>query len=106
MNNCKIVNCPYNIAIKQIYCQGGIQKTIENVYTNIQPNTQIPLQFGYIINYSNGDSNTATIILTNSLFIPNITFKIPTGGYKIFNLQAPNGTLKVYVGARIENNNS
>lgn len=102
--SCEVINCPYNIAIRQVYCQNGIPRTIENVYTNVSPTTQMPLEFGYTITYISGDSKTATILLENSLFIPSVTFKIPTGGYKILNLEAPNGSLKVYVGARIYNN--
>lgn len=92
--NCNQITCPYTLAIRQIYCQNGIPKNIENIYTNVQPNTQISLEFGYTITYISGDNKNATILLENSLFIPSITFKIPNSGYKIFNLQVPNRNFK------------
>ena len=103
--NCINLSCPYTLAIRQIYCQNGVPRTIENVYTNIQPNTQVSLEFGYTLTYVDGDNKTATILLENSLFIPSITFKIPNGSFKVFYLEVPNGTLKVYVGARIYSGN-
>ena len=92
--NCNQITCPYTLAIRQIYCQNGIPKSIENIYTNVQTNSQISLEFGYTITYITGDNKNATILLENSLFIPSITFKIPNGGYKIFNLEVPNRNIK------------
>ncbi len=101
MANTLTTMCPYNLAVRQIYCQGGTPRTIENIYNNILPNTVIALELGYTLTYISGDNLNVTITFSNQLFIPDLTFKIPNGSYKVFTLPATNKTLQVYVGARM-----
>ena len=42
-------NCCYTLAIRQITCQNGVSRTVDNVYTNISIGTVISLNFGYSI---------------------------------------------------------
>ena len=38
----------YDLAIRQIKCQNGISVTTDNIYTNIENNSQILLSYGYV----------------------------------------------------------
>ncbi|MEG2348320.1 MAG: hypothetical protein RSB67_01555 [Clostridia bacterium] len=89
----------YTLAIRQMRCQNSIKKTVDNVYTNIVPNTIITLSFGYFVKLISTNSTNITIQLSNSSQIPNLVFNIPAGSYKIFDLPTESGTLRVYIGA-------
>ncbi len=91
-------NFCYTLAVRQRKCQNGISNVTDNVYTNITTNSVVPLGFGYNLIFISSNSSTATIQLTNSAFIPNILFNIPSGSYKIFDLPVDSGTIRVYVG--------
>lgn len=89
----------YTLAIRQRACQNGITRRIDNVYSNCTPSLVIPLSFGYELTFIVGNPNSATVQISNPDQIPNLIFNIPSGGYKIFDLPVPNGTLRVFVGA-------
>lgn len=88
----------YTLAIRQRTCENGISRSNDNVYTNITPNSVIPLNFGYNITFLSGTSTYASIQISNSNQIPNLIFNISSGNYKIFDLPVQNGTLRVYIG--------
>lgn len=92
-------NCCYTIAIRQLRCENGIPRQIDNVYTNVTVNTVFPLSFGYTATLVGISDNYITITLSNPNFIPDITFNIPRDSYKIFNLPKENGTISIYIGA-------
>lgn len=89
----------YTLAIRQRTCQNGVGSRIENIYTNVTPNTIIPLSFGYSVTFISSTATYATIQISNPDMILNTIFNIPSGSYKIFDLPVLNGTLKVYIGA-------
>lgn len=93
-------SCCYTIVIKQIVCDNGVPRRIDNAHTNLSPNTVIKLEFGYSLTFINGTDKHATIMISNDLFIPNISFVILSGSYKIFDLPIPGGSYRVYVAAR------
>lgn len=88
----------YTLAIRQIKCQNSIANTTDNVYTNITTGSVVPLGFGYSLTFVSATATTGTIEISNSSFIPNILFNIPSGSYKIFDLPVDSGTLRVSVG--------
>lgn len=92
-------NFCYTLAIRQIKCQNSIATTTDNVYTNVTIGSVISLGFGYSVTLISANSNNITIQISNSGFIPNILFNIPSGSYKIFDLPVESGTLRVYIGA-------
>ncbi|MEG1705482.1 MAG: hypothetical protein RR290_02775 [Clostridia bacterium] len=94
------MNCCYTIVIKQIVCNNGVPKRIDNVHTNLSPNTKIKLEFGYSLTFLNGTDKQCSIMLGNDLFIPNVTFTILSGSFKIFDLPVPNSSYRLYVAAR------
>lgn len=69
----------YTLAVRQRACQNGISRRIDNVYTNVNPNSIIPLSFGYSIKFITGTPSAATIQLSNPDQIPNLIFNIPSG---------------------------
>jgi hypothetical protein len=89
----------YTLAVRQRTCQNGISRRIENVYTNVNNNTVIPLSFGYLITVVTRNFRNITIQLSNPSYIPNTIFNIPNGGSKTFDLPKENGTIRVFVGA-------
>lgn len=89
----------YTLTVKQVKCQNGISRTIDNVYTNISPNAIIPLSFGYSIKIISTNVNSITIQLSNPDQIPNLIFNIPSGSFKTFDLPTEGGNLRVYIGA-------
>lgn len=89
----------YTLTIKQVRCQNGISRTIDNVYTNISPNTIINLSFGYSVKIISTNTNSITIQLSNPAQIPNLIFNIPSGSFKTFDLPTEAGTLRVHIGA-------
>lgn len=91
-------NYCYTLAVRVLKCQNGISNTTDNVYTNITNNSVVQLGFGYTLTFIASNSNNATIKLSNSNFIPNILFNIPSGSYKIFDLPVESGTVRIYVG--------
>ena len=91
----------YTIAIRQITCQNGIPRNIDNVYTNITSGSTIPLSFGYNATFISGTNNRASIQISNPNFIPNLIFNIANNTYKIFDLPKESGTLRVYIGVTI-----
>ncbi|MEG0872778.1 MAG: hypothetical protein RSE00_02200 [Clostridia bacterium] len=89
----------YTLAVRQRTCQNGISRKIDNVYTNVNTNSIVPLSFGYQLKIIQRCKNFVTIQISNSNTIPNLIFNIPNGGYKIFDLPKESGTLKIFVGA-------
>ena len=83
-------NFCYTLAVRQKKCQNGISNITDNIYTNISNNSVVQLGFGYTLTFISSNSSTATIQLSNSDFIPNILFNIPSGSYKIFDLPYDN----------------
>ena len=92
MNN----NC-YSVYIKQNFCQGGIQQTVENTYSNIPENTSVDLKQGYVITFLNYTSTTLSVAFKNEIFIPDITFEIQNQTTKIFNLPCFCGTYEISI---------
>lgn len=97
MNN----KCPYTLAIRQFACQGYIDKRLDNIYTNTQIGTEIPISFGYTITLISGTTRNCTIRISNPLFIPDINFNILNGSFKEFDLPCECATFRVTVGARL-----
>ncbi len=91
-------NFCYTIAVRQRTCENGVARNTDNVYTNVTPESEISLHFGYVLTFISGSSGFATIQLSNNEMIPNLIFNIPTGGYKIFDLPVQSGHLRVYIG--------
>lgn len=92
-------NACFTLAVRQRRCENGIARNIDNVYTNVTPNSNIPLSFGYTLTFISAGTNSATIQISNPDRIPNLVFNIPSGSFKIFDLPTENGTLRVFVGA-------
>ena len=93
-------NCCYTLAIRQITCQNGVSRTVNNVYTNISIGTVISLNFGYSITIVSISNSGISIQLSNPDFIPNLIFNIPCNSYKIFDVPKESGTLRIYVGVK------
>ena len=92
-------DCCYTIAIRQRRCENDIPRQIDNIYTNTTIDTVFPLSFGYTVTYVSCTEKFITIKLSNPNFIPDITFNIPSGSYRLFDLPIETGTLRVYIGA-------
>lgn len=88
----------YDIAIRQIKCQNGISLTTDNVYTNIEDNSQILLSYGYTLNIISKNSNSVTISLQNFELLNTVKFNIPKDTFKTFDLPLFNGTYVVLIG--------
>lgn len=88
----------YTLSVRQIKCQNGIANSTDNIYTNITVNSVIPLGLGYTLTFISANQTTGTIQISNSAFIPNILFNIPSGSYKIFDLPVESGNIRIYVG--------
>lgn len=97
MNN----KCPYTLAVKQFACQGYIDKILDNVYANTQVGTEIPLSFGYTFTLISGTLRNCTIRISNPVFIPDISFNIPNGSFKEFDLPCECATFRVRIAARL-----
>lgn len=91
-------NLCYNILIKQVTCQNGVPRIVNNTYSNIKVGTIIQLSFGYTIKITAINDSNIEIMLSNPNYISDIYFTIPISSYKQFNLPKENGTLRVYVG--------
>lgn len=91
--------CCYTLSVRQIRCQNGVRRQIDNVYTNVVRNSIIPLSFGYLLTFISANQNNVTIQLSNPGIIPNLLFNIPCGGFKTFDLPTESGTLRVLIGA-------
>lgn len=92
-------DCCYTIAIRQITCQNGIPRTIDNVYTNVEVGNIISLSFGYSIKILSINTSNIEIELSNPDYIPTLIFNIPVGHFRMFSLPKENGTLRVFIGA-------
>lgn len=88
----------YDLAIRQIKCQNGISVTSDNVYTNVEDNSQILLSYGYVLNIISKNSNSVTISLYNFELLDTVKFNIPNDTYKTFDLPLYNGTFVVLIG--------
>lgn len=88
----------YDIAIRQRKCQNGISVTTDNVYTNIEDNSQIILSYGYVLNILSKNTNSVTISLYNFHLLDTVKFNIPNDTYKTFDLPLYNGTFVILIG--------
>jgi len=93
--------CPYTFAIKQLLCQGGISKRLDNTYINTPVGTEIPLSFGYILTLVAGTGKNCTIMLTNPIYIPNINFIVLNESFKVFDLPCECGSYRLHIAARL-----
>lgn len=88
----------YDLAIRQKRCQNGISSNLDNVYTNIEVDSQILLSFGYTLNIISKNTDSVTIELQNLGLLNPIKFNIPKDTYKAFDLPMYNGTFIILVG--------
>lgn len=93
-------NCCYTLVIRQITCQNGIRKVIDNIYNNIEDGNIIQLSFGYTITVVSRTDCDVSIRLENANYIPTMIFIIPVNSYKEFNVPKESGSLVVYVGVK------
>lgn len=91
-------NFCYDLAIRQRKCQNGISLTTDNIYTNIEVDTQINLSYGYNLNIISKNQNSVTIELSNTPLLRPIKFNIPAQSYKSFDLPLYNGTYIILIG--------
>lgn len=97
MNN----NCPYTFAIKQLLCQSGVAKRLDNTYVNTPVGSEIPLSFGYILTLIDGTTKNCTILLSNPIYIPNVNFIVLNESFKVFDLPCECGSYRVNIAARL-----
>ena len=93
-------SCCYDLIIRQITCQNGIRRVINNVYSNIEDSTVIQLSFGYTLTIVSRTNSHVTVRLQNPNYIPTLLFSIPNNSYKEFNVPKESGTLVILVGVR------
>lgn len=93
-------SCCYDLIIRQITCQNGIRRVINNVYSNIEDNTTIQLSFGYTLTVVSRTQAHVTVRLQNPNYIPTMLFSIPNNSFKEFNVPKESGTLIIFVGVR------
>ena len=67
----------YDLAIRQIKCQNGISVTTDNIYTNIEDNSQILLSYGYVLNIISKNTNNVTISISHFELLDAVKFNIP-----------------------------
>lgn len=88
----------YDLAIRQKKCQNGVSITSDNIFTNIQDDTQYSVSFGYVINIVSRNRNSVTIQLSNPDLLENVKFNIPNDSFKSFDLPLYNGTFILLIG--------
>lgn len=88
----------YDIAIRQRKCQNNISVTSDNVYTNVDNESQIPLAFGYTLSIISKNRNSVTIEIENFDLLDKVKFNIPNDTFKTFDLPVYNGTLILLIG--------
>lgn len=88
----------YDLAVRQIKCQNVIAVTTDNIYTNVEINSQILLSYGYVLTVTSKSSSGITISLYNFELLNTVKFNIPYDTYKTFDLPLYNGTFVVLVG--------
>ena len=91
-------SCCYDLAIRQRKCQNGISVTSDNVFTNIENNSQYLLSYVYTITIISKNANTVTIELENPGLLDKTKFNIPVDTFKTFDLPLYNGTFVVLIG--------
>ena len=89
----------YDLAIRQIKCQNGISVTTDNIYTNVENQSQILLSYGYVLNVLSKNTNSITISLYNFELLDTVKFNIPKDTYKTFDLPLYNGTYVLLIGS-------
>ena len=92
-------NLCYDLAIRQIKCQNGISVTTDNIYTNVENQSQILLSYGYVLNVLSKNTNSITISLYNFELLDTVKFNIPNDTYKTFDLPLYNGTYVLLIGS-------
>ena len=88
----------YDLAIRQIKCQNGISVTTDNIYTNIEDNSQILLSYGYVLNIISKNTNNVTISISHFELLDAVKFNIPNDTFKTFDLPLYNGSFIVLIG--------
>lgn len=93
-------NCCYTLVIRQITCQNGVRRVINNAYTNIENDTVIQLSFGYTLTVVSRTTTHISVKLENPNYIPALIFSIPADSYKQLNVPKESGTLIIFVGVK------
>lgn len=93
-------SCCYTLVIRQITCQNGVRRVINNSYNNIEDGTTIQLSFGYTLTIVSRNQSNIVVRLQNNNYIPTMIFSIPDGSYKEFNVPKESGTITILVGAK------
>lgn len=93
-------SCCYTLVIRQVTCQNGVRREINNVYTNVEDNTTIPLSFGYSLTVLSRTTSHVVVRLQNPNYIPSLIFTIPVDSYKEFNVPKESGTLIIFIGVK------
>lgn len=94
-------SCCYSLTLNQVTCQNGISMTPNSTHTNLTSGTDIELYFGYILRFVTGNQTYATISIRNEIFLPETTFNIPEGSYRVFDLPCECGTYRLAIRANL-----
>jgi len=100
MANSSNHSCCYTLVIRQVTCQNGIRRVINNVYNNVENGTVITLSFGYTLTVISRTTSDISVRLENPNYIPSIIFTIPVDSFKQFNVPKESGTLIISVGVK------
>ena len=93
-------SCCYTLVIRQVTCQNGIRRVINNVYNNVEDGTVITLSFGYRLTIISRTTSDISVRLENPNYIPSIIFTIPVDSFKEFNVPKESGTLIIFIGVK------
>lgn len=88
----------YDLAIRQRKCQNGVSVTSDNVFTNIEDDTQYIISFGYTISIISKNRNSVTVEIANPDLLESVKFNIPNDTFKTFDLPLYNGTFILLIG--------
>lgn len=91
-------SCCYNLVIRQVTCQNGVRKIIDNIYNNIEDGSVIQLSFGYTLTVVSRSSSAVSVRIENTNYIPTMIFSIPVDSFKEFNVPKESGSLIIFVG--------
>lgn len=93
-------SCCYTLVIRQITCQNGVRRIIDNIYNNVEDGSVIQLSFGYTLTVVSRNSTSVLVRLENTNYIPTLIFSIPVDSYKEFNVPKESGSLIIFVGVK------
>ena len=90
-------NLCFIVAVRQRICQSGVPIITNNTFTNIENNSTIDLNNGYILTIYRVSNNRIRLTFVNNILNLSFFFDVINGSTNVFDIPLEGGTFRIAI---------